>query len=242
MWYKLKRILIYPDGVTEKQVYPNLMNRPTGVKWWLYLMNWNGNDSSWNGHNGTWWTFTSWKFWQCLNATSSSVIVSSNSDFNPVDSEPFSIWFWFKPNQWLNDWTIWWIMSKSSTWWWWWSWFAFWKWSWTQVIRFTFWSSLWTGTWQVYDLSALTITANVWSHICLTYDGTTVKLYQNWTYLGSKSMPNRWTWTNSGNLDIWHTSGEQPFYAKSSIDEFFYMKNYCLSQAEINRIQNGFKS
>ena len=22
MWYKLKRILIYPDGVTEKQVYP----------------------------------------------------------------------------------------------------------------------------------------------------------------------------------------------------------------------------
>ena len=24
MWYKLKRILIYPDGVTEKQVYPAL--------------------------------------------------------------------------------------------------------------------------------------------------------------------------------------------------------------------------
>ena len=25
MWYKLKRILIYPDGVTEKQVYPDKM-------------------------------------------------------------------------------------------------------------------------------------------------------------------------------------------------------------------------
>ena len=63
MWYKLKRILIYPDGVTEKQVYP---------AWWkpwantiaYYPLETDTNDYSWNGRNLTnsWITF-SWWFW-----------------------------------------------------------------------------------------------------------------------------------------------------------------------------------
>ena len=33
MWYKLKRILIYPDGVTEKQVYPAPIRKSIDVRW-----------------------------------------------------------------------------------------------------------------------------------------------------------------------------------------------------------------
>lgn len=37
MWYKLKRILIYPDGVTEKQVYPAYSWTPDASRTLLYL-------------------------------------------------------------------------------------------------------------------------------------------------------------------------------------------------------------
>ena len=65
MWYKLKRILIYPDGVTEKQVYPNVINKSIDLRWktlaqiqaeWFDIMSWNGSyvlNSNWLCTDGT---------------------------------------------------------------------------------------------------------------------------------------------------------------------------------------------
>ena len=50
MWYKLKRILIYPDGVTEKQVYP--AHKPE-----VYFNFWDWTNSTWTT-TGTQWTVT----------------------------------------------------------------------------------------------------------------------------------------------------------------------------------------
>lgn len=52
MWYKLKKIYIYPDGVTEKQVYPAWWRPNANTLLYLPLAT-NSNDQSWNGNNGT---------------------------------------------------------------------------------------------------------------------------------------------------------------------------------------------
>ena len=54
MWYKLKRILIYPDGVTEKQVYPAVLEYDftTWTHWWT------PDTSAWLQNSN--WIYTNW--------------------------------------------------------------------------------------------------------------------------------------------------------------------------------------
>lgn len=78
MWYKLKRILIYPDGVTEKQVYPAWWKPWSNTLAYFPLVS-DALDHSWNWRTLTntwtkatiWYTFTdtsmvSWWFSNCV--------------------------------------------------------------------------------------------------------------------------------------------------------------------------------
>ena len=107
MWYKLKRILIYPDGVTEKQVYP---------AWWkpwantiaYYPLNWDANDYSWNSRNLTatditYNTLSSWLKVAYLNWSSSYAIINNQS----ISMSECTL------NIWIKRWQI----SNSETWW-----------------------------------------------------------------------------------------------------------------------------
>lgn len=66
MWYKLKRILIYPDGVTEKQV------RPTQSSQVLFDF-WDWTNSQWSVWWGSQWTITK---------TANSIMFSIGTDYS----------------------------------------------------------------------------------------------------------------------------------------------------------------
>lgn len=81
MWYKLKRILIYPDGVTEKQVYP---------AWWkpnvntvaYYPLKENVNDYSGNWYNWSW-NPNSFAWWVANYSWASTTLPTSIINANP---------------------------------------------------------------------------------------------------------------------------------------------------------------
>ena len=97
MWYKLKRILIYPDGVTEKQVYPKYEWKPDASRTLLYLpLESNATDYSWNSISTTPSnvTYASLGWVMCANANgSSSKIQLSNISFLPSDATGWTISF-----------------------------------------------------------------------------------------------------------------------------------------------------
>lgn len=78
MWYKLKRILIYPDGVTEKQVYPHYIFdfQHNWDLWWTQAFTSNSWMTTW---------FDSWQWWYWKST--------------------YSMWAWaaIQPPQWVYD-------------------------------------------------------------------------------------------------------------------------------------------
>lgn len=98
MWYKLKRILIYPDGVTEKQVYPAYKREPN-ANTTLYLpLNWNLIDSynnityswNWTGSYATW----DWSVQAANFGWSNSITLWTSRDFENGTGE-LTYCFWF---------------------------------------------------------------------------------------------------------------------------------------------------
>ena len=210
--------------------------RPTGVKGWLWFMNDNLNDSSWNSHNASWTvTYTSWKFWKALNANSTYWTVSNTADLQIASGESFSIWFWIYQLEADTSSNLWCFLCKTnnidtSKWW------IFYRWSGSK--KYTFRTNNWTLTSTAFDISWL---QNAWHHLCVTYDWTTLKWYldavQQWS---NTYTVGNCTESNNITIGYWWVNSLYPDYAKWYMDEVFFMKNYCLSQAEITAIQSWF--
>ena len=228
---EVKKVYIW-----STQVRPSWWKRPTWVLWWYWKLDWDMTDSSWCWHNGTWTAnYVTWhKAWtQAYNASSTSyyVSVANSSDLYPTSWENFSVAFWIKPA--YASWTAatywpismtrnidsytWWSMHNDSG-----------SRNWQFRTRKSWWST------QSTQLSSLTWSANEWFHFTLTYDGTTVKYYKNWTLLNSFTRT-FWDCSTTYPLTIWYASTWSAT-ANAAMQEVMVMKNYCLSQDEINMI------
>lgn len=97
MWYKLKRILIYPDGVTEKQVYP---------AWWKPW----ANTIVYYPLNSDKTVYNLWTLWSNYDLTNNWVTFSSewwyfngsswlSTSTNLPDASQYTIAFWVKPEK-----------------------------------------------------------------------------------------------------------------------------------------------
>lgn len=112
---KLKRILIYPDGVTEKQVYP--VWKPWANTLAYFPLSWDGNDYSWNNKNLTsYWTTSYTTVWGVISANfgGSNYLYNSSLTCSSI-GQTFTIAWWF-----YSSWQLWvTCMSKSWGWNWW---------------------------------------------------------------------------------------------------------------------------
>lgn len=200
MWYKLKRILIYPDGVTEKQVYPKTRNPWANTLLYCPLkedyadhsptpktitLNWTvTQDTIW--YNFNWWYLVSSAFTWPTTHTTMSIWAKPNgirSNYQALFSKYYGSFtypyattsIWITDNTSNADFSI---ANSSAT------------------LRNT--------------LASLTM----WSRqlITWTYDGSNVKIYINWQLISSTaesgSMLSNNTQASIGNY-LWTT---QLFY------------------------------
>lgn len=213
--------------------------RPSTLKWWFWKLNGNMDDSTNNWHNGSWnSSYTTdrngtanWAY----NASSTSYYVSipNSSDLYMTSWENFSFWFWIKPSYWIWTGSTYWVISM------------------TQNVDSYPWRSIHNDSvsknWQIrihanwswgawWQLSNLSWSANEWFHFVVTCDWTTIKYYKNWELLWDVSYTS-WDCSTSYPLTIWYASTwNASWYA--TYDDVFYMKDYCLSGAEISSIYN----
>lgn len=211
--------------------------RPSNLKWWYWELDGNMNDGSWNWHTGSWTSHyttdrngtVNWAY----DASSSSYYVSipNSSELYMTNGESFSFWFWIKPYYWIGTGSTYWVISMTQS-------IAYYPW-WSihNDSNSRNWQFRTRASWQstvVNSLSALSFNANEWFHFVITYDGTSVKYYKNATLLWSFTYT-VWDCSTSYPLTIWYASTwSATWYA--AYDDTFYMKNYCLSKAEIEEI------
>lgn len=193
MWYKLKRILIYPDGVTEKQVYP---------AWWKPWANtlayyplatdtndYSGNNRNWTNSNVT---FSNWIAY----FNGSNAMVTIAHDTRNQTKPNMTIQARFKLD---ND------ISSSN----WYSIVTKWQNSAANYLSFSYlaayspWTFMWGfSTWGNYSnypwAISQTLTTGVWHLFTLTNENwTSQKLYIDKTLIGSSSVT-----TNSSTVNI----------------------------------------
>ena len=237
---KYARFLVISCTIIDmqsKNITPSFKRkRPVWLKWWYWKLNWNMLDSSWNWHDWNWNSnYTTWhKAWtQSYNASSSSYYVNipSSSELYMQNWESFSFWFRVCPKYWSWTWSTFWVISM------------------TRNVDSYSWRSIHNDSmsrnrqfrthanWQSQNsnqLTALTWNANERFHLVITYDWTTVKYYKNWTLLWSFTYT-VWDCSTSYNLTIWYASTWSAYW-NALFQEAFYMKNKCLTQAEITKI------
>lgn len=116
MWYKLKRILIYPDGVTEKQVYPSTKWKPwanTILYLPLDIKNWT-TDLSWNYIMTSWTISTVWGV-ECFHWWKNLAQIETTTNFDMDTSKTYTINFrWKSENSNWVDFLNMWIDSVSN--------------------------------------------------------------------------------------------------------------------------------
>ncbi len=176
MWYKLKKIYIYPDGVTEKQVYPAWWQP------WAYTVAYFPFKDDQLDKVGSATLSLSWTkqtLWYLFNTTS-----SNNPIYNLNTNTPF-VSFYAKFGS-----------AKSSAWnqtvrfykWW----FTYWYYNPTSSFskhfyyntgsRVTWWE-IQTSSWQ-------------WYHFAYWYTGTNLVAYVNWNQIMNTpaSLSNQWNY------------------------------------------------
>lgn len=176
MWYKLKRIMMRPNGV-EKQVRPKWWWKPWANTICYYTFdNQNLDDSSGNNNNWSWYngtgSFMANTWWYCANLWSSHAI-----------QMPFNLW-------WLTNWTLnVWIkynsFSKSFQWI---LWCKEWS-SWAMHINVTNNKLIEIAmVWHSAISYQTSMATDIWYNICITKSWTTYFIYINGT------LWNSWTW------------------------------------------------
>ena len=107
MWYKLKRILIYPDGVTEKQVYPWLKTLTFD-----FANDWQLNFTKYTWSLTMWYTSGSWISWYKTDYTSGQLNISPNSDFFSLTTLKRMVIDLYLPS--TSQWSAWWIFLVTE--------------------------------------------------------------------------------------------------------------------------------
>ena len=194
MWYKLKRILIYPDGVTEKQVYPKYEWKPDASRTLLYLpLESNTNDYSGNSRttSATSVTFTTVGWVQSAHVwTSWWIIVTPNGFIN--HSTPY-----------MTTSALVYVTSQTTS-------------ARRNVFEWAIQNTLYFATklvenssniqvdWGNSNVASNSIIPNSWMHIvhtCWTPWTWYSKMYINWVLVGTASMASdaypRWNRPNS---------------------------------------------
>lgn len=171
MWYKLKRILIYPDGVTEKQVRPKYEWKPWDNTLLYLPLESDTNDYSWNSRN---WTPTSVTF------TTVGWVPSAHVDTSGKIALP--VWFISASE------------SKATV-----S-FLYYVWSTTTSARRTFmeFRNIYTTcsiqinanttnvSWgYIWDQLSAANTAQKRNHIVITWDINWINMYMNWSLVST---------------------------------------------------------
>jgi hypothetical protein len=106
MWYKLKRILIYPDGVTEKQVYPAKVvecDFKQSDNWFTYLWRSRPWESVTVGRDATHWLYATYNSTSNLQVFYSTPnTITSQWDIYKIEFYCYSTsvqnWAWFVSN------------------------------------------------------------------------------------------------------------------------------------------------
>jgi len=180
MWYKLKRILIYPDGVTEKQVYP---------AWWkpwantiaYYPLKEDVLDYSWNWNNWSWNpnSFTGWVANYSWNSTTLPYSIIYR------DAYTVSVWVVSEVTSWFKS-----VMGQHSNSYYWFN-ILFIK---NNNVNYITGNSGYEFT-RYYDSNL-----NWWKLLTCTSDWSTTKLYINW------ELKATWTywWKRSDTLYMWY--------------------------------------
>ena len=190
MWYKVKRIMMRPNG-EEKQVRP--VWKPWANTIAYYKLNWNLNDSSWNWYNWTWanWTekYTTLSSW--IQVAEFSWWVSRVTTTFSWTPKTVSVWAYKSTTLWdayPYDWKqIIWQNSADS-----WNWWIF-----RNVSNNTILYQDGNDYVQLNDISY----RDKWMHYLATVDGNVTKFYLNWEYKWSINKTinvNRslWMWTS----------------------------------------------
>jgi hypothetical protein len=182
MWYKLKRIMMRPNGV-EKQV------RPSGWGWWqpwantiaYYPFRSDILDHSWNNNDFTWWVYT---------FSNNTIAITSDITW-PIVTPESTTWdrtinIWVSRNnvgvyifRMTNSWSEWHLVAVDGE-------------NWNRP-----WVSFKTSRWYRNRPSASAL-PTMWDIILVTWTktGTTMSLYINWV-LGSTTTLNTATWRSS---------------------------------------------
>lgn len=196
MWYKLKRIMMRPNGV-EKQV------RPSGWKPWAntvayFPFDTDFKDYSWNWYDLTnnWWVAIERVDWiTCANFKDQAPYWLSRNTWSIITWWPYTYLAWLNMNSsswvnnprifgWKSDWFILWNKEKS---WWVYPWY-------------------WSNTWVPYS---------AWWHlVCFVGDTSngSYDAYKDWVYLNS------WTWATWGKTGLVLGANEGSF--SLSYDKF----------------------
>ena len=185
MWYKLKRILIYPDGVTEKQVYPYKWTPWSNTLLYLPLesdvvdYSWRSisTTASWVSYTTVWWVTSAhiWNTWWisvaawAVTKDLSEMTISLLFYLPTATYSSRRVLMEFNNNSYCNFS----ILNNANT---------------TQMI---WWYVLW-------DLNT-DFSAQQWINIVYTGNSSNYKLYKNWVFIWQKSWSStpRWTWTGS---------------------------------------------
>ena len=192
MWYKLKRIMMRPNGV-EKQVRPKTRNPWANTLLYFPLEN-NAIDtvnnvsltSSWTTNYTTVWWVKSAEF------TKSNWLYNNNVNVIPQwdVAKTFSLWLYTK---WSNQgWSG--IAQIWSAW----AWNVFWLWNYTWTANL-----IMTRYWSVSN--TYTPTLNTWTHIVATYNNSIWKMYANWSLVVTWNTTAPTSWYS---LYIWQNAWE----------------------------------
>ena len=187
MWYKLKRILIYPDGVTEKQVYPKYEWKPDASRTLLYLpLESNATDQSWNSRSTSatnvsyttvWWLASAsipsnWYITipdNMVSYSTSEMTVSCLLYTTTAQSSTRRCILWM-----LKNWVSWNAIQYAE--------------NNTVLWNFIWWDSLWLDTSKPI---------NEWFHIVVTCDSSSHNMYLNWVKVATWTWSTRPRWTKS---------------------------------------------
>lgn len=174
-------------GVTDQWWQPTVNT----IAWYPLNSTTTVNDASWNGHNWTLnWNIT----YDSISATFTPQNFIDIPTIIPYWTNPFSISVWWYYQSWWG--CIFFQQFNSSTgnsaiqlWAWWWT-----------CSSWSKWSNDWNNITPVSD--------SVWNNFVLTYDGSSLKLYLNWTLKWTKTRtistatPNYW-WIGKGWETYW---------------------------------------
>jgi len=229
MWYKVKRIMMRPNGV-EKQVRPDTWWQPWANTIAYYKFNWNLNDSSGNNRNlslaagsVTYWTESWWAKYGYFNTST----YTNNYTSMPYYSTNYTINYWYK-RVWSVSWNYW-IIADFHT-------------GSNYFPRLKVQNSV---IWFIVGRSDVGASGtDSWNNYCISISNWITSCYKNWGLVASGHSVNSFSW----NLPyfrlntVWYTTASYSDYAGDGRFSEFIVENKARTAQEIADYYNSTKS